>query len=257
MKIKWSVLFFAVLFFINGPITHALNKQSLHESSGVKVLILTDNIYGGSLNVSLVDSERGRIIESIFNQFKRFGWEIDIISVSDSVSPCKYAESFFGKKALKPDMRLGENFSITNYDVLMVGPGNFYDNLINNPSVHNIVQSALHHDLVIASWCRGLQVLAAAGIIKDKIVIGHIEHELDEGSLRTRRFRQEVYDTLIDLLDADDASIRVLAAEALGDFGNPKAAKALEPLLEDKKKKVAEAAADAIQKLTGKRPDMP
>ncbi|MBN1274656.1 MAG: VCBS repeat-containing protein [Candidatus Aminicenantes bacterium] len=177
MKIKCSIVFFALLFLILGSITHALNEQSSNEGSSVKVLVLTDNIYGGSLNVSLVDSERGRIIESIFNQFKRFGWEIDIISVSDSISPCKYAGSFFGKKPLKPDRRLGDDVPIKNYDVLMVGPGNFYENLINNPSVHNIVQSALHHNLVIASWCRGLQVLAAAGIIKDKIVIGHIDHE--------------------------------------------------------------------------------
>lgn len=177
MKIKCSAGFFVVLFLMIGQELYPVLKHGSNESIKVKVLVLEDSTYGGSLNVSLVDSERGRIVESIFDQFKRFGWEIDIISVSDSLSPCKYARNFFGKKALKPDLRVGEDLSITDYDVLMVGPSDSYENLIENQSAHKIVQSALHHDLVIASWCRGLQVLAAADIIEGKAVIGHIDNE--------------------------------------------------------------------------------
>ena len=171
-----SILFFIINLF-GGPVTH-IDKLT-NNNDLVNVLVLSDSTYGGSYNVASVASERGKIVESIFKQFQQFGWSIDIISVSDSISPCPYAGNFFNKQPLRPAMIIGDAFQIKDYEVLMVGPGNSFKNIINNPEALEIVQSAFDAGLVIASWCRGLQVLAAADIIRDKTVIGHIDHEAD------------------------------------------------------------------------------
>ena len=109
---------------------------------------------------------------SIFDKFKRYGWQITLAGTRDQVSPCPYAAGL-GAKPVPTDETIESLGSVDRFDAISVLPGPSFDTLIENPHVLDLLREADDRGLVVSGWCRGVRVLAAAGLVSGKRVVGH------------------------------------------------------------------------------------
>lgn len=139
----------------------------------IKIILIIDDAFGVSYKIDVNN------ILSIEKQFENYGWDIIVAGVKDTIVPCVWSKENFQNPPLKTDRRITEINNITDYDALIIIPGNSYKNTVNNPSVLKLISEADKNDLVVAAWCRGVKLLAAAGIIKEKTIIGNIDYVED------------------------------------------------------------------------------
>jgi putative intracellular protease/amidase len=128
-----------------------------------------DNDYGANFNV---DDESMNIAEL----FESFGWICKIVSVGDSVQPCEGAVQFYNRRPVATDYLISEITDLSLYRALVIMPGKSYHNLLNSHAAMELIQSAADRGMVIAAWCRGVSVLAAADVIRGKKVTGHSDY---------------------------------------------------------------------------------
>lgn len=151
------------------------------------VLLLTDNEYGSSYTVRV-----GRV-ESIKSLLESYGWDLTVAAVVDTLDPCEWGGETFGLKQIRPDMKPGD-IDIEEYDAVIVLPGRRHENLARSEIAADLLRRARDKGLVIAAWCRGVKLLALAGVIGDRAVIGHIDFVEDYAGAGSRPVRYSIVD---------------------------------------------------------------
>ncbi|KPK87165.1 MAG: hypothetical protein AMS27_03445 [Bacteroides sp. SM23_62_1] len=143
--------------------------QQTNDTNKVQVLLLIDDNYGANFNV---DDESMNIAEL----FESFGWVCNIISVKDSVQPCEGAAQNFNCKPVATDYLISDVQDLSQYKALVILPGESYPNLMVSQAAMELIRNAVKRDMVIAAWCRGVSLLAAADVIRGVSVTGHRDY---------------------------------------------------------------------------------
>lgn len=109
-----------------------------------------------------------------------FGWRITQTGVSDSIAACPAVTQQLGIHPVLPDISLSEIDSLDEYDCLVIPPGagNFnpvpdpFEDLVSDPGALDLVKRAVAKGLPVFAMCSGSRVLAAAGVLRGKKMVG-------------------------------------------------------------------------------------
>ncbi len=145
------------------------------EADGVEVLLVLSQNYGA--NTFLYQ-----------DLFEQYGWHVTVAGVADLITACPSIADKLDVPPVTPDVSLLEVDDISRYDVVAVMPASasFSDephaDLLNHAQVMSLVSKAVEDGLVVAAWCAGSRVLAAADVLRGKSVVGSpkFEHEYVE-----------------------------------------------------------------------------
>jgi len=149
-------------------ITYACDKKrTTSEKQDVNILFLMSKNYG--LNNFLM--------RDVFDQY---GWHVITTGVLDTIPACLWTIEYWNVPPVIPDLLVSEIKDITQYDALIIstGSGNAYPipnpfaDVIESPEALNLIRNAADHGLVIAAFCAGSKVLAAADVINGKRMVG-------------------------------------------------------------------------------------
>lgn len=132
-----------------------------------RVLLLWGDLYGANCT-----SDVKKL--SIFEKFRRYGWELTLAGAARAVRPCALAQQR-GAEPFELDCTVDELGPATDYDGISVMPGPVHRGLIKSSKLMRLVGDAADAGLVLSAWCRGLRVLAAADVVRGKRVVGHID----------------------------------------------------------------------------------
>ena len=146
--------------------TENLKKQ--HDN--IKVLLITDDNYGSSFVVG------DEITKSIKQQFEGFGWNLTIAGLNDTIRPCGWGSKTLGTKSMVATRKISGIKNAAEFDAIIILPGRGFSNLLSNSDMMSLLKKSNQEGITIAAWCRGVQLLAAADIIKGKNVIGHFDY---------------------------------------------------------------------------------
>ena len=146
------------------------NSSATKSQNEIDVLMISGDVYGSSFVVG--DDN----IRSIKQQFEDFGWNITIAGIGDTIGPCPWGESTFNIEPLIASIKINEINSITDFDAVVILPGRDFSRLITDNTILNLLKEANNNGMIIAAWCRGVRLLAAADIIRGKNVIGHFDY---------------------------------------------------------------------------------
>lgn len=139
-------------------------------SGQVKALLLISAPYGGNYNLL-------RDVMDIF------GWETTTVGVTPTVNQC-----FYGGP-MTVDSLATQITDVWRYDCLIIMPANKtggHQQLINSPEALALVQQAAADSLLVAAFCGGTRVLAAADVIDSVLVTGapeFLQEYLDAGAI--------------------------------------------------------------------------
>lgn len=136
----------------------------------MNVLLLMDDNLGASYEVAV-----GKV-KSIKSQLEDFGWELTEAGLKKELIPCPWGVENFKTKPYKVDILVADIKSIKKYHALIVLPGRNFENLMKNQKTLQLIREAVGLGMPVAAWCRGVRLLAAADVIRDKKVIGNINH---------------------------------------------------------------------------------
>lgn len=180
-------LFCILLVFEWMPAESRSNPVPETDSQKISVLLIMDDAFGVSYQIAVQE------ILSIKQQFENFGWDLTVAGVKDTLIPCAWSKDTFGAKSLKTDLKVSVIKDVTEYDAVVVLPGSSHENLICDQHFLNLIAEADRQGLVIAGWCRGVRVLAAAGVVRDKNIIGHMDYadEYDKAGAHYVRFHKK------------------------------------------------------------------
>ena len=140
------------------------------EQNKIDVLLITDDNYGSSF---VVGDDK---IKSIKQQFEEFGWNLIISGVKDTLAPCDWGNQTYGTDKMIVTKKISEIKNISEFDAIIVLPGRGFSNILNDIEMISLLKKANQEGIIIAAWCRGVQLLAAADIIRGKNVIGHFDY---------------------------------------------------------------------------------
>ena len=149
---------------------YGIENEKCSEQNRINVLLLADDNYGSSFVVS--DNK----IKSIKQQFEEFGWNLIISGVKDTLTPCDWGNQTYGTDKMIVTKKISEIKNISEFDAIIVLPGRGFPNLLSNSEMMSLLKEANQKGIVIAAWCRGVQLLATADIIRGKNVIGHFDY---------------------------------------------------------------------------------
>lgn len=162
MKLSWSTGLAAAL--VVGVLSQPAGglRNRLQEP---RVLFLMTQQYGANCHLAL-------------DIMTRRGWDVTIVGVSEVVVPCSAYGGPLGCRPIRVDALVTEITDVAAYDCLAIPPakawsGNSHYELLNNPDALALVQDAAAEGLVLAAWCGGTRVLAAADVIEGVRVTGH------------------------------------------------------------------------------------
>ncbi|MFZ1946799.1 MAG: DJ-1/PfpI family protein [bacterium] len=146
-------------------------QASAESGSGqVKALLLVSAPYGGNYN----------LLRDVMDVF---GWETITVGVTPTVNPC-----FYGG-AMTVDSVVTEIADVWKYDCLIITPANKADShrqLLNSPEALALVREAQADTLLVAAFCGGTRVLAAADIVEGVLVTGapeFMQEYVDSGAI--------------------------------------------------------------------------
>jgi putative intracellular protease/amidase len=131
-------------------------------SKNIKVLFLLSNTnYGPNYYLTRDDMEE-------------YGYEVTVAGVTRTLSRCAL---FGGLPSITVDTLISEIGKITDFNVLAIGPaswraGDAYRDMLSDPNTLRLIKAAADSGLVIWATCGGVRVLAAAGVLRGKKVIG-------------------------------------------------------------------------------------
>lgn len=155
----------------------------------INALLLVDDLYGSSLNI---DDNQNNILEN----FEEYGWEVTIASCTPEVNPCPWG-MMQGCQSVEPDIMTYQLDNALAWDVIVVIPGGSHQHLLDCPFVANVISQANAYNIPIAAWCRGVRVLAAADVLQDVEITGHIDYVdeyLDAGAIYLGNFEEPTID---------------------------------------------------------------
>ncbi|NHK33054.1 MAG: DJ-1/PfpI family protein [Asgard group archaeon] len=147
---RWKL--YILFLFIVIP----LSPVNCTSPSDVKILMIVDHDYGGNYPY----------IKEIFLSY---GWNVTTAGLEPLITPCTYHSTI-----LEVDVLIQNITEITDFDCVSVIPGESHENLLNNESTLNLIQTAVSEGLIVTGWCKGVRVLAEANVIEGKNVTGHL-----------------------------------------------------------------------------------
>ena len=133
----------------------------------VRMVLLWGDLYGANCT----SSEKKL---SIVDKFRRYGWDLTSVGAQKTVRPCAFAQQR-GAEAIELDCTLEQIGDVTEYDGISIMPGPAHRGLIDSPVAMRMIRRAADEGLVLSGWCRGVRVLAAAGVLGGKRVVGHAD----------------------------------------------------------------------------------
>jgi len=154
------------LFFLASP------AFCLGEAPGTnvpRILLLADDGWGANWNIQDDKS-------SICKMFLSYGWKLDLASVRGEVASCEFARQATGIASLKMDLLVSAIGSLEGYDALVVLPGQSHKNLLADSKTLALLREADRRGIVIAGFCRGVRLLAAAGVVRGRKITGHPDY---------------------------------------------------------------------------------
>ena len=154
------VIIISNLITIKATFSQTKTGQLTKQTETIKVLLITDDNYGSSF---INGDEK---IKSINQQFEEFGWNITIAAMKDTVIPCEWNKKTFGAEPIIIVRKISEIEDPDEFDAVIILPGRGFSNLINNNEFINFLKKANQEEIVIAAWCRGARLLAAADSIR-------------------------------------------------------------------------------------------
>ncbi len=137
------------------------------EESGVQVLMLAARHWG--LNNFLM-----------WDVFDRLGWQVTLTGVGDTVTACPYADESAGLHPIVTDRRVADLEGARGWDavVLTPGAGNAYpvpdafEDLVGSPGALALLRDAVRRDVPLYAMCSASRVLAAAGVVGGRRMVG-------------------------------------------------------------------------------------
>ncbi|MBN1825509.1 MAG: VCBS repeat-containing protein [Candidatus Eisenbacteria bacterium] len=138
----------------------------------VRVLALVDDGYGANLALDYVHPLLGRVNHNILTLMERRGWEVDFAGVKPTVAACSSLVDYCPSDSMRVDRLVSAIDDLSAYDALVVMPGLDHTGLLASPEAMELVRRAAREGLVIGGWCRGVKVLAAAGVLRGRRVAG-------------------------------------------------------------------------------------
>jgi putative intracellular protease/amidase len=159
----------AVALMISSGAAASGNVPVSGEGEGRRVLLLADDSWGANWNV---EDEKSSLSE----MFLSYGWRLDLASVKGEVAACEFARKATGVKNLKMDLLVSEVASVDVYDAVIVLPGQSHENLLADRRTLDLLREAERKGLVLAGFCRGVRLLAAAGVVRGRKITGHPDY---------------------------------------------------------------------------------
>ena len=139
------------------------------DEEGRRVLLLADDSWGANWNI---EDEKSSLSE----MFLSYGWKLDLASVKGEVAACEFAQKAVGTKSLKMDLLVRDIASVDGYDAVVVLPGQSHESLMADPKTLDLIREAGRKGLVVAGFCRGVRLLAAAGVVRGRKITGHPDY---------------------------------------------------------------------------------
>jgi hypothetical protein len=172
MRRSISVFCIILLALCSMPLMPGFGGQALAESGSgqVKALLLMSAPYGGNYNL-------------LRDVMDLSGWETTVVGVTPIVNPC-----FYGGP-MTVDSLVTQITDLWNYDCLVIMPAKSLDShrqLLDSPEALALVQQAVADTLLVAAFCGGTRVLAAAGALSGVHVTGtpdFLQEYLDAGAI--------------------------------------------------------------------------
>ncbi|MGD9344576.1 MAG: DJ-1/PfpI family protein [Candidatus Aminicenantes bacterium] len=112
--------------------------------------------------------------------FEQYGWNLILAGALDSIPACPPVAEQVGVEPVVPDVLVSDIKDVKDYDAVIVMPAagsynpvpNPFGDLLKDPTVLKLIASAEKEGLAISAACAGVRVLAAAGVIQRKKVVG-------------------------------------------------------------------------------------
>ena len=171
--LTYSLLFLIFIFSITLASDLPSTKGQVLKNDDVKILLVTDSAYGANYNIK---DARG----SIRKQLNAFGWKMDIAAPFDTVMPCSVSVQYFNHKPFPADFLIGDlNIErIMQYDAIVLLPNaTGQEHNYGNKHLLGLIKEASDSGIVVAGWCRAVRLMAAAGLLKGKKVVGNADYE--------------------------------------------------------------------------------
>lgn len=142
------------------------------DAGEVEALLLLCTSYGANYNLMRDVMEHN-------------GWNVTTTALTSTVSTC-----YWGGSA-HVDVLLTDITDLAQYDILAIMPARAYTGtshaqLLASPDALSFVTQAVNEGLLVAAFCGGTRVLAAADVINGVTVTGHPNYEqeyLDAGAI--------------------------------------------------------------------------
>ena len=132
----------------------------------VKVLILVPWGYGANYYLEM-------------DNFELYGWDVTTAGLLEAVPPCGSYGGPLGCPTIRPDMMIDEIMDVSIYDCIIITHATKWitghsphEDFINSPDVLSLLQQANEQGIVIAAFCSGVRVLAAADLLDGVMVTG-------------------------------------------------------------------------------------
>jgi len=141
-----------------------------------RVLVILPAEVGGNFNFDYRHGLLGPVRHSIHNQMRDLGWELTLTAMQTVVDSCHESGAQLGARSVRVDRLLTEIESFQAYDAVTIMPGRGYERLLGDRAVLARLARAERRGVVVSAWCRGVQVLAAAGVVQGRRVTGHDDY---------------------------------------------------------------------------------
>jgi putative intracellular protease/amidase len=152
------------------PVTVFLGKMGATvQNDAPHILLLADDSWGANWNI---EDEKSSLSE----MFLSYGWKLDLASVKGEIASCEFARQATGVKSLRMDLLVSDISSLKDYAAVVVLPGQSHENLMASSQALELLREADREGLVVAGFCRGVRVLAAAGVVRDHRITGHPDY---------------------------------------------------------------------------------
>lgn len=140
---------------------------AVEQKDGVNALILTPRNLGANYYL-------------ITDVIEEYGWNVTLVGVLDTVTPCPWFATHGEVFPVIPDVRPEDITNIMDYDCLIIAPSmgnaapdpNSNSDVIESKEALMLVKRAAYFNVPLWATCAGVRVLAAADVVRDKFIVG-------------------------------------------------------------------------------------
>ena len=143
-----------------------LSVTNILPQNQVNILVILPSYYGANHFLNM-------------DNFEKYGWNITIAGLSQTISPCPTYAQPLGCPIITADVLLSSINDITIYDGVVVMSASSWTSappcrdLINNQHTLDLLKDAANAGMLVAGTCTGVRLLAAAGVLNGKNATGN------------------------------------------------------------------------------------